>query len=287
MPVYFSYGAKSSEFVSDRYLQINNCGFCVGLDSTKIVRPNGRKDYQLIYVSSGQLEFEHEGKIQLLTGGNVYLFPPDMPQRYRVNGVTTTFYWIHFSGTAAPELLQQLSEGWNKTGELPEFERFCRSFYTACKTSSQPNILYYEGQLISLFATIAEKAGRSALPQNARKIDAALLAINRDISVRLSNDELAKLCGLSRFYFIKLFKSSTGTTPQQYYAQQAIETAKGLLEHTDYTIAAIAPLCGIDDNFYFSRLFKKHTGLSPADYRNALRRGFVDHGKNKAEKVDK
>ena len=39
-----------------------------------------------------------------------------------------------------------------------------------------------------------------------------------------------------------------------------METAKGLLENTDYTVGQIAVLCGIEDNFYFSRLFKRCTG---------------------------
>lgn len=287
MPAYFSLGAKNSEFVSDRYLHINNCGFCEDMDKTAISRPQGRKDYQLIYIRSGQMEFEENGQTQLLADENVYLYRPGTPQRYRINGVKTTFFWIHFTGSAAPEILKGIPDGRIKTGFFHSFETFCKSMYMACRTSLQPNLLLFEGELISLIAFISEKARSNPSLSYNPQIAPALIAMNRSLTARLSNEELAQQCGLSRYYFIKLFKKATGCTPQQYYTQQAIETAKDLLENTDNTVAQIASLCGIEDNFYFSRVFKKHTGLSPADYRRSLHLGFVDNGKFPTEKVDK
>lgn len=269
MPAYFSLGTRNSEFVSQRYLHINNCGFCEELDRTNVSRPQGRIDYQLIYVKSGQLELEANGKWTSLTGGNTYLYRPGTPQQYRIRGITTTFFWIHFTGTSLPDLLSALPDGHLQTGELPEFERFCKTFYAACRTSLHPNMLYYEGLLICLFAKLSEKA-LSSIPPQASKIRPALIAMNQGNHPRLSNDQLAQRCGLSRYYFIKLFKAATGQTPQQYYTQQAVETAQALLENTDYSVAQIAALCGIDDCFYFSRVFKKHTGVCPADYRKGL-----------------
>lgn len=260
MPAYFSLGTKNSDSVSDRYLHINNCGFCEDMDKTAISRPQGRTDYQLIYIANGQMAFDG----QVLGAGFVYLFRPGEPQHYQVAGQATTFYWIHFTGSAAETILPPQS-GAFFCGEFPEFERFCKNFYMEHRLSGKPNILYYEGLLICLTARLAEAKEPHQPPH--RKLDAALLAINQNIAVRFSNEELARMCGLSKFYFIKLFKEITGLTPQQYYTRQAIDTAKGLLESTDYTVGQIASLCGIEDAFYFSRVFKKHAGISPAGYR--------------------
>lgn len=266
MPAYFSLGAKNSDAVSEKYLHINNCGFCVDMDNTAVSRPNGRQDYQLIYLKSGQMTFGE----QRLAPGYVYLYRPGQPQHYRVSGVTTTFYWIHFTGSAVPQMLQDLDSGAIFVGAFPEFERFCKSFYMDHRLCAVPNILYYEGLLVCLLAQLRERHLKTGQP-HPRKLDAALLAMNQNPTARLSNDQLAQLCGLSRYYFIKLFKSATGLTPQQYYTRQAIDSAKDLLESTDDTVGQIAALCGIEDSFYFSRLFKKHTGLSPADYRKSMR----------------
>ena len=271
MPAYFSLGTKNSDFVSDRYLHINNCGFCEDMDKTAVSRPRGRQDYQLIYIRDGQMEFEADGQAQLLADGHVYLYRPGTPQRYRVVGGKTTFFWIHFTGTAVPEMLEGIPDGATKVGFFHIFESFCRSFYLDCQTSQQPNSLFHESAFICILAGLSEKNKEYCTPSRPSNIDAALLAMNRHIDSRLSNEELAASCGLSKFYFIKLFKSITGQTPQQYYTQLALDTAKGLLETTDYTVAQVAAMCGLEDPFYFSRLFKKHTGLSPAAFRKRLR----------------
>lgn len=265
MSSYFSKGTKSSEFVSQRYLHINNCGFCEALEKTTVSRPAGRKDYQLIYIKSGRMVFDTDGQKQQLTGGHVFLYRPGTPQHYRVDGEATTFFWVHFTGSAVEEMLHTLPEGCTKTGELPEFERYCRSFYMDCQLIDRFNPLYYEGALIALFAAVADKAA-SRVPHY-DKLDKALLVMNRSLSPRLSNEELARLCALDKYYFIKLFKRATGMTPQQYYASLIVDRGKALLENTDYSVGEIAALCGVEDSFYFSRLFKKHTGLSPAGYR--------------------
>lgn len=268
MPSYFSMGTKSSEQVSQRYLHINNCGFCETLEKTSVSRPAGRKDYQLIYIKSGRMVFETDGQKQQLEDGHIFLYRPGTPQHYRIDGVTTTFFWIHFTGSAVEEMLTALPEGCSKTGDLPEFERYCKSFYMDCQRIDRFDPLYYEGALIALFATIANKAANAeARAQHYDRLDKALLAMNRSLSPRLSNERLAQLCGLDKYYFIKLFKRATGMTPQQYYASLIVDRGKALLENTDYSVSEIAALCGVEDSFYFSRLFKKHTGLSPAGYR--------------------
>ena len=271
MPAYFSIKTKSSDSVSLRYLHINNCGFCEHMDKTAVNRPNGRQDYQLIYIREGQMVFEVDGQAQTLSDGYVYLYRPGTPQCYRVSGGKTTFFWIHFTGTAVPDLLKGIPEGATWVGTFQPFEAFCRGFYLDCHTSRQPNLLLHEGTFICLLSGLAEKARGSSITAHRSNIDTALLAMSRHTEKRLSNEELAELCGLSKFHFIRTFKTFTGQTPQQYYTQLALDTAKGLLETTDYPIAQVALMCGIEDSFYFSRLFKKHTGLSPAAYRKGLR----------------
>jgi AraC-like DNA-binding protein len=73
---------------------------------------------------------------------------------------------------------------------------------------------------------------------------------------------------MSKYYFIKLFKSATGATPQQYYMAMLMDKSKLLLSNTSHTVGEIATQCGIEDALYFSRLFKKHVGCSPSAYRS-------------------
>lgn len=275
MPAYFSLGTKNSEAVSDKYLQINNCGFCEDMDKTAVNRPQGRKDYQLIYIKYGQMEFHADGQVQTLTDGYIYLYRPGTPQHYRIAGKRSTFFWIHFTGTAVPEMLEDIPSGAIKVGFYPIFERFCKSFYLECRTFQNAERLIYDSAFIQVLGGIAERVKHISAPRCTSNIATVLLTMNRTIEKRLNNDELATIAHLSKYHFIREFKAATGQTPQQYYTQLVLDTAKVFLETTDYPIAQVATMCGVDDVFYFSRLFKKHTGLSPAAFRKRLPYGGI------------
>ena len=95
----------------------------------------------------------------------------------------------------------------------------------------------------------------------------ALAAMQAGGQEPLSNEALARLCGLSKSYFMKVFRDTLGTSPGQHYATLAVNKARYLLMNSTYNVGEIARLCGVEDGLYFSRLFKKHTGLSPREYR--------------------
>lgn len=272
MSSYFSRHTLNSGEVSEKYIRVNNCGYNEDITESHVRRKNGRVDYQLIYVKSGQVEFITEGGNCLLGEGNVYLYRPGEPQNYSVYGDPATFFWIHFTGREAEQMLSFFTEKYYYIGELPEFERYCRSSYVDFRIAGRYNELLYEGELIALIARLADRISRDkVLSNDLSKIDGAVTAMNASLTPRLSNEELAALCGLNKYYFIKLFKRAVGMPPQQYYASLIIDKSKQLLESTEYNISEISRLCGIDDSLYFSRMFKKHIGVSPAIYRQMLR----------------
>ena len=79
--------------------------------------------------------------------------------------------------------------------------------------------------------------------------------------------ELAQLSNLSPFYFSRLFKESTNTTPYQYISRLRIERGKQLLKNTDIAIADIALQCGFASQSSFSTAFRKAVGVTPRIYR--------------------
>ncbi len=268
MPIYYGKHGTNTDRSSDKFAFINNCGFSERVSHMHVDRPDGRSDYQLIYIKSGEMTFV-QGQTSLVLGeGHVVLYRPHQPQNYFVSGASTSYFWIHFAGTAMEQVLHFFEDVCYKIGPLPEFEQFCRLFYMDYHLSGRYNALRYEGELLVLLARICELS--HPLPNGDKdysKISPAVLAMHGDFPRRADNSDLATLCGMSKYYFIKLFKSAVGTTPQQYYTAMIIDKSKQLLETTTHTVGEIATLCGIDDALYFSRLFKKHVGLSPAVYR--------------------
>lgn len=87
------------------------------------------------------------------------------------------------------------------------------------------------------------------------------------LHTRITLDDLAVAANLSPAYLSRLFKSETGQTTSAYIAYHKIETAKKMLEYSDYTPAQIALILAYPSQSYFTQCFKKATGVTPKHWR--------------------
>lgn len=268
------YSGKSSNekhTETDRFLYINDFGYCKDHAKMSIRRKEGRLDYQLIYVSSGALIIHENGKKRTLKGGDVCLYRPGEPQIYSINGELTTHYWILFTGCEVEKMLSFFKERAYHIGALPEFEHFCHSVWRGTSQSDEQSELLLDGMLITLIASIMKLVLSDGEKGNKfSRLNSAIQIMKSESHLRRSNEELSRLCGISKFYFMKLFKKSLGVSPQEYYTKLIVDKSVHLLTSTDFTVSQIAKLCGVDDAQYFSRMFKKHMGISPAEYRKNI-----------------
>ena len=265
------YSGKASDekhTETDRFIYINDFGYCADHSRLSIRRKNGRPDYQLIYVAYGTLTIHENGKKRNLTSGDICLFRPGEPQIYTINGEKTTHYWILFTGKEVENMLSFFEERSYHIGDFPEFERFCNSLWSDSEDKDGFSELLLDGTLITLIARIMKLINQDSKKNNElSKLHNAIQIMKSECHIRRSNEELSKLCGISKFYFIKLFKKSMGVSPQEYYTKLITDKSAHLLINTDYSVSEIAKSCGIEDALYFSRMFKKHMGMSPMAYR--------------------
>lgn len=75
---------------------------------------------------------------------------------------------------------------------------------------------------------------------------------------------LAEECGLSRSYFTKAFKCSTGVSPHEWLMRMRVDRAKELMLGSDEPLSQIGVACG------FFRPAAFLADLSPAGRRLAL-----------------
>jgi len=99
---------------------------------------------------------------------------------------------------------------------------------------------------------------------NIRKI---ILYIRKNLTSKISLEDIAKDLYITKEHLSRLFKKEMGITISEYIIQTKIEEAKTLLNETDYNILDIAVLLNFANSSHFSNSFKKVTGLSPSDYR--------------------
>lgn len=87
------------------------------------------------------------------------------------------------------------------------------------------------------------------------------------LSEDIALEDLAVQCGVSVFYFARLFKNSTGQSPLQYILGERIKRGKSLLAADRLSITEIALEVGCSSQSHFSTLFRRVTGQTPKEYR--------------------
>lgn len=93
----------------------------------------------------------------------------------------------------------------------------------------------------------------------------------------LTMERLAEEVNLNSSYFSKLFASEVGVTVKKYINQVKIETAKQMLENSDYSAADISLSLGYSSPAAFSAVFKKYTDTTPGEYRRSLNAGLFSN----------
>lgn len=261
----------STERVSDEFLCINSCD-CLRLKGLNVgsCRPNGRVDYQLLYVAKGKCRVNENGCEITVCENSVILYLPGKPQIYCVRETDeTVLYYVHFCGTHCEKILSDLNlydkfilKLGKDAGVERIFEKLVREFCL-----KQP---FYEQSgcaiLISLFSAIARDVQNVSRIENKIVYDVCT-KMHREYAENITMSEYAKMLNISVGRFTHVFTRTMGVSPKQYLLRIRFDHAAELLANTDLTVAQISELVGISDSNYFSRVFKKHMGHSPNFYR--------------------
>lgn len=83
----------------------------------------------------------------------------------------------------------------------------------------------------------------------------------------LTLQDLAAEACLSEYHFSRLFKHSTGHSPQRYVMQQRLEKARRLVSGSRLPLTDIALQCGFASSAHLSRRFRAHFGCAPSQMR--------------------
>lgn len=91
----------------------------------------------------------------------------------------------------------------------------------------------------------------------------------------LTLTELAKTATFSKFYFSRVFRSVTGTSPGRFLAAIRLYRAKQLLLKTSLSVTDIAYKVGYNSLGTFTSRFTRSVCFSPARYRSSSQAGMA------------
>ena len=229
-------------------------------------------NYLLMYCSAGKGELSVGSNRREIAVGDLILLPPGVLHEYHADSEQPwSVYWLHIDGLLAKEYANTLKINdycihiGLQTSLVGAFDSV---FQIRQNGVSLSNYLIICAQVKSLLLTAANLSTQPAVEKlTDNGLYQAVEYMKENVDMELNLDQLAGLCSLSKFHFVRKFKAFTGQTPIQYFIQLKIEQACRLLDNTQLPIKEISAQLGYPDSLYFSRLFKRELGVSPKYYR--------------------
>ena len=127
----------------------------------------------------------------------------------------------------------------------------------------------YNNRLINAQVSVAED-------KRCYTVRRALEYIRAEYMNEITIEKIAKHCGYSEFYLMKLFKQHTGSSVVDYVNNYRLTVAGRQLRDTDDDVATIAYQVGFNNVSYFNRQFKKQYGTTPKAFRATSPVGRLD-----------
>lgn len=261
-------------------LKINNCGHyrIHTTQQVKTIHPEGRNDYQLIYIAHGKGHFILNDVETIVPKGNMVLYRPKEPQVYYYYAADKTeVYWVHFTGRDVDEILKhyRLTENGNVfySGVSPDYPEIYNQMIQELqlKRTGHEDLLTILLRHILIIINRYIKEEHRADSNMINKIERALHYFKQNFNKEISVQNYAREHLMASDWFIKCFKKIMKVTPMKYILSLRISTAKEYLEKTNKNIAEISNAVGYDNPLYFSRVFKKYTSLSPTEYKKRVK----------------
>lgn len=243
--------------------------------------PATRNHYLFHYVLSGTgmlAADDSKGNTQtyyVKSGQGFMIFPNQITTYISDNNLPWEYVWIEFDGLRVKEALSIAGLSIDhpiykaRSKDLRE-DMMQEMLYIASHRDSAP--FHLIGHLYLFFDALL----RSITPEqqtDSKKlrdyyVKEALAFIEQNFQNDISIENIAKICGLNRSYFGKVFKEATGKTPQQFLLTYRMIKATELLKLTKLSIGDISNAVGYANQLHFSRAFKNEYGVSPREWRN-------------------
>ncbi len=257
---------------------------------TEALKLHTHSYFQIYYVNSGKMIHYLGNGSALLSHGDVFILPPDVPHYIQVEEGKVDFYSLSFM----PELFLGTGEKNRMVAD------FLAALKNTAKESIQPKItLSYEDMAFAepIFYRIfsehqSDRAGKSEMIKNCVQVLLSLVAgiyfeeratsftpeenknyvlycieyIESHYDEDITLSRMSELAAMSKSCFSSLFRQVTGTTFKDYLNRYRIRKAEDLIRAGAKNYA-VSVRVGYRDFSTFYRNFTKYTGLSPMEYR--------------------
>ncbi|WP_404458278.1 helix-turn-helix domain-containing protein [Oceanobacillus kapialis] len=233
-------------------------------------KKHAHQEYAIGVTLRGIQHFHMDGSLQLSYQNGVMLFNPEQAHDGMAHDKAGLDYVMLYIDP------QMLLEATHKK-ELVKFSKpivYDYGLEQRILNLSKAILDERDGALCTeLFISLTDILVQNDLMTNYKKdntlIKKAKELLHANLESVLKLDEIGNELNLSKFQFIRLFKSHTGITPYQYYLNCKVERAKQLIEKDRDIYAAVAA-CGFVDLTHLNKHFKSVYGITAFEYMSYL-----------------
>lgn len=235
-------------------------------------RRRGQTPFTVLqYTIGGAGNLRYENRLYRLREGDTQLLLVPHNHRYWLeDGGRWEFFWISMNGDEALRIHRAILA---VTGPVLRLQPETIEHLADCslrlitggETPGRASAIAYEAAM----ALYDDVFGRHPIfSQEYRTMHHVISHITANLEKPLPVEDLAKVSGLSRAHFSRVFAASEGMPPAEYVLQKRLQRAVKLLtKAASLPVKEVAVMSGFEDPNYFAKVFRRVFGASPTEFR--------------------
>ncbi|MCA1443284.1 AraC family transcriptional regulator [Ensifer sp. IC4062] len=218
---------------------------------------------------AGNLRYENR-TYRLREGDTLLLLVPHNHRYWLEDGGRWEFFWISMNGEEALRIHRAILA---VTGPVLQLQPETIEHLADCslrlitggETPGRASAIAYEAAM-ALYDDVF--GSHPVFSQEYRTMQHVIDYIMANLEKPLPVEELARVSGLSRAHFSRVFAASEGMPPAEFVLQKRLQRAVKLLtKAADLPVKEVAIMSGFDDPNYFAKVFRRVFGASPTEFR--------------------
>lgn len=242
--------------------------------------------YQVYYVVNGTLLHHVEGSAARLTGGDVFILPPDLPHYIETPTDDADFYSMSFTSDFTKDsnklildflyylqsenqtIQPKISLNYDDSVFIESLLKRIHGEFSGELPGKNELLKELVSVILSILARVyfEKTAQRLGAEENRQRVMHCIGYVKNHFDEELTLSEMVRLSAMSKTSFCAIFTAITGTSFKDYLNRCRIQRAAELLREGE-RVSAVCIRCGYSDLSTFYRNFKKHKGVSPHTYR--------------------
>jgi len=231
--------------------------------------PRIQRDFQLLFLHSGDLTVQVDDRCQALAAGCAALFLPDHREHFLFSATTTTHHsWCVVAPGFMPSPLRRSLRAAPFSVPLTP----ALGHLLASGLAMGPIHTAASAEMVDRLGLLLFHAYLHAADEHNAAHDCAVRTAARFLAEHFADpdclEQLHRIANVSRNTLIAHFRREMRTTPARHLWRLRTERGIQMLAETGHPVAEIAYKCGFQNAFHFSRLVKRLQGIPPREVRS-------------------